>query len=105
MTKVVIVGATGPTGIHLAAELRKTTANVRVVARGMDKLARLFPDAVFEKRPADVRDPHATLRAIEGCDLVYDCIGLPGDQIHLHPVTARNIAGAIRLTNARCVQV
>ena len=105
MTKVVIVGATGPTGIHLAAELRKTTANVRVVARGMDKLARLFPDAVFEKRPADVRDPHATLRAIEGCDLVYDCIGLPGDQMHLHPVTARNIASAIRNTNARCVQV
>jgi nucleoside-diphosphate-sugar epimerase len=105
MTKVAIVGATGPTGIHLAAELRKMTATVRVVARGMDKLARLFPDAVFEKRPADVLDPDATLQAIEGCDLVYDCIGLPGDQMHLHPVTARNIASAIRHTNARCVQV
>ena len=23
----------------------------------------------------------ATLRAIDGCDLVYDCIGLPGDQV------------------------
>jgi uncharacterized protein YbjT (DUF2867 family) len=83
MTKVAIVGATGPTGIHLAAELRKMTATVRVVARGMDKLARLFPDAVFEKQPADVLDPDATLQAIEGCDLVYDCIGLPGDQMHL----------------------
>jgi uncharacterized protein YbjT (DUF2867 family) len=63
MTKVAIVGATGPTGIHLAAEWRKTTATVRVrvVARGIDKLARLFPDAVFEKRPADVLDPDATL--------------------------------------------
>jgi nucleoside-diphosphate-sugar epimerase len=105
MAKVAIIGATGPTGIHLAAELRKTTATVRVVARSMDKLARLFPDAVFEKLPADVLDPDATLRAIEGCELVYDCIGLPGDQMHLHPVTARNIAGAIRQTNARCVQV
>jgi nucleoside-diphosphate-sugar epimerase len=105
MAKVAIVGATGPTGIHLAAELRKTTATVRVVARGMDKLAKLFPDAVFEKLPADVLDPDATLRAIEGCELVYDCIGLPGDQMHLHPVTARNIANAIRQTNARCVQV
>jgi nucleoside-diphosphate-sugar epimerase len=105
MTKVVIVGATGPTGIHLAAELRKTTATVRVVARGMDKLARLFPEAVFEKRPADVLDPHATSRAIEGCDFVYDCIGLPGDQMHLHPMTARIIASAIQHTNARCVQV
>jgi nucleoside-diphosphate-sugar epimerase len=105
MTKVAIVGATGPTGIHLAAELRKTAAAVRVVARGMDKLARLFPDAAVEKRPADILDADATLRAIDGCDLVYDCIGLPGDRMHLHPVTARNIAGALRHTRARCAQV
>jgi nucleoside-diphosphate-sugar epimerase len=103
MTKVAIVGATGPTGIHLVAELRKTAAAVRVVARSMDKLARLFPDAVIEKHSADILDADATLRA--GCDLVYDCIGLPGDQMHLHPVTARNIAGALRHTKARCVQV
>ncbi len=105
MTKVAIIGATGPTGIHLAAELRKTAAVVRVVARGMDKLTRLFPDATVDKWPADIRDADATLRAIEGCDLVYDCIGLPGDQMHLHPVTARNIARALRHTKARCVQV
>jgi putative NADH-flavin reductase len=94
MTKVAIVGATGPTGVHLAVELRKTAATVRVVGRGMDKLARLFPDASIGKGPADILDAEATLRAVEGCDLVYDCIGLPGDQMHLHPVTARNISGA-----------
>jgi nucleoside-diphosphate-sugar epimerase len=105
MTKVAIVGATGPTGIHLTAELRKTTAAVRVVARDMDKLARLFPDAAVEKRPADILDADATLRAVDGCDLVYDCIGLPGDQMHLHPVTARNISSALGHTKARCVQV
>jgi len=105
MTKIAIIGATGPTGIHLAAELRKTDAVVRVVARAMDKLLRLFPDAAVEKWPADVLDANATLRAVESCDLVYDCIGLPGDQMHLHPVTARNIAGALRDTKARCIQV
>src|SRR6516165_10832551 len=105
MTKVAIIGATGPTGVHLAAELHKTGAAVRVVARGMDKLTRLFPDAAVEKRSAEILDPNATLHAVEGCDLVCDCIGLPGDQMHLHPVTARNIAGALRVTNARCVQV
>jgi len=105
MTKAAIVGATGPTGIHLAAELRKTTAAVRVVARSMDKLARLFPDPTVEKRPADILDAEATLHAVDGCDLVYDCIGLPGDQMHLHPVTARNISSALRHTKARCVQV
>jgi nucleoside-diphosphate-sugar epimerase len=105
MTKIAILGATGPTGIHLATELCMAAATVRVVARGMDKLARLFPDAAVERWPADVLDADAALRAIEGCELVYDCIGLPGDQMHLHPVTARNIAGALQRTSARCVQV
>ncbi len=105
MVKVAIIGASGPTGIHLTAELRKRDAVVRVIARAADKLARLFPDAAIEKRPADIRSADATLRAIDDCELVYDCIGLPADQMHLHPLTARNIAGALRHTGARCVQV
>jgi nucleoside-diphosphate-sugar epimerase len=105
MMKIAVLGATGPTGIHLVTELRKTVATVRVIARSMDTLARLFPEATVEKREADIREPNATLLAIDGCDLVYDCIGLPGDQMHLHPVTARNIARALRHTKARCVQV
>src|SRR5205807_7772252 len=94
-----------PTGIHLVAELRKSAAAVRVIARDVGKRAQLFPEAAVEKRPADILDAAATLRAVAGCDLVKDCIGLPGDQMHLHPVTARNIASAVRQTNARCVQV
>ncbi|MGA8692536.1 MAG: NAD(P)H-binding protein, partial [Xanthobacteraceae bacterium] len=105
MMKIAVVGATGPTGIHLVTELRKTVASARVIARSTDRLVRLFPETAVEKWPADVLDADATLRAIEGCDLVYDCIGLPGDQMHLHPVTARNIAGALGQTKARCVQV
>ena len=105
MTKIAIVGATGPTGIHLVSELRNTTAAVRVIARDDSKLAQLFPEAVVEKRSADILDANATLHAIGGCDLVYDCIGLPGNQMHLHPVIARNIADALRQTKARCIQV
>jgi uncharacterized protein YbjT (DUF2867 family) len=44
MMKIAIVGATGPTGIHLVTELRKSVTTVRVIARSIDKLARLFPD-------------------------------------------------------------
>ncbi len=105
MSKAAILGATGPTGFHLTAALRKSGTPVRVVARERGKLERLFPDAAVDKHPADVLDAHQTLRAIEDCDLVYDCIGLPGDQMHLHPVTARNIAQALERTRARCVQV
>ncbi len=105
MAKTAILGATGPTGIHLAAALHQSGTPMRVVARGKDKLDRLFPDAAIEKIAADMVDANDTLRAVEGCDLVYDCIGLGGDQMHLHPVTARNIALALRQTKARCVQV
>jgi nucleoside-diphosphate-sugar epimerase len=105
MMKIAVVGATGPTGLHLVTELRKTVVTVRVIARSMDKLVRLFPEVAIEKWEADVRDAHATLLAVDGCDVIYDCIGLPGDQMHLHPVTARNIAGALRRIKARCVQV
>lgn len=101
----VILGATGPTGFRLAAELRRTGTPVRVVARDRGKLGRLFPDSAIDKHAADVLDANQTLRAIDGCDLVYDCIGLPGDQMHLHPVTARNISEALERTKARCVQV
>jgi len=69
MTKIAIVGATGPTGIHLVAELCRRTAAVRVIARDMDKLARLFPDAAVEKRPADILDADANRRLRPGLRL------------------------------------
>jgi len=49
MMKIAVVGATGPTSIHLVTELRKTVANVRVFARSTDRLARLFPEAAVGK--------------------------------------------------------
>lgn len=105
MAMTAILGATGPTGIHLAAELRKAGSSVRVVAREVGRLERLFPDSAIEKHPAHLLDERLTLRAIEGCDVVYDCVGLPPAQMHLHPVVARNIAQALAHTKARCIQV
>jgi nucleoside-diphosphate-sugar epimerase len=105
MERAAILGATGATGIHLAAALSADATPLRVVARGKARLDRLFPDAAIEKVEADMLDEGDALRAIDGCGLVYDCIGLPGDQMHLHPPTARNIAGALQRTGARGVQV
>jgi len=105
MSKTAILGATGPTGFHLAAALRANGMQVRVVARGMDKLVRMFPDEEIEKRNADLTQADEALRATEGCDLVYDCLGFPGDQMHLHPVSARHIARALERGGARCLQV
>jgi hypothetical protein len=50
-----------------------------------------------------VLDADAAIRAVDGCRLVYDCLGLPADQMHLHPAAARNIAKAIGAIGARCI--
>jgi uncharacterized protein YbjT (DUF2867 family) len=44
MMKIAVVGATGLTGLHLATELRKSVATVRVIGRSMDKLVQQFLD-------------------------------------------------------------
>ncbi len=49
VSKAAILGASGPTGFHLAAALRQAGLAVRVVARSAGTLERLFPGAI-EKR-------------------------------------------------------
>jgi nucleoside-diphosphate-sugar epimerase len=103
IVKAAIVGATGATGIALAAGLAAAGIVVRVVARRAEALARLFPSAAIEKAPADARDAAALARAVAGCDLVVDCIGLPAGAMREHAITARNIAAAAN--GARLLQV
>jgi len=103
--KVAVLGATGPSGRALAAELRERGVPVRVVSRRMESLDAAFPEAETDKAAADALEPGSLRAAIEGCDCVVDCIGLPADQMSDHPETARNIASAIAGTSARCLQV
>jgi nucleoside-diphosphate-sugar epimerase len=103
--KAAVLGATGPTGKYLIRELAGRGIAVRAVSRDEANLARAFGDVAVEKVGADMLDGAAAQRAIEGCDLVADCIGLPMERIADHPVTARNIARAVKLRGARCVQV
>ena len=105
MADVAILGATGPTGIHLANILRGQKVAVRVASRSAANLQRAFGAPAFEKVAADVLDADAAIRAVDGCPLVYDCLGLPAGQMHLHPAAAQNIAKAVRATGARCIQV
>jgi nucleoside-diphosphate-sugar epimerase len=46
MMKIAVVGATGPTGIHLAAELRKTVASMRVITHSCDSSHSFPPFAI-----------------------------------------------------------
>jgi len=103
--RVAILGATGPTGFHLAQAMQRRGVAVRLVARDREKLARQYRDIAGEQIAADITRAVDTARAIASCDLVVDCIGLAGSHMAEHAVTARNIALAIRGSGARCVQV
>ena len=103
--RIAIVGATGPTGRALAFELLRRNCHVRVVSRRADVLKAHYPAPEFEKRPGDATQFASLAAALQGCDLIIDCIGLPGDRMADHPLTARNIAQVADETGARCVQV
>lgn len=100
-----IIGATGPTGIHLARELVGRGTELRVVSRSAANLERAFAGLAVERTVADAVDADAVRRAIDGCEVVFDCIGLPAESMDLHPVTARAITGAAAAVGSRCLQV
>jgi len=103
--RTAIVGATGPTGWHLARELAGRGLPVRAVSRRRDRLERAFAGLDVELTAADALDPEALARALDGCELAVDCIGLPAERMPDHPATARRLAAAARAAGARCLQV
>lgn len=100
-----VIGATGPTGKHLARELLQRGINVRVISRSAENLERAFAGLDAQRIAADAVDAVAVRRAIEGCEVAFDCIGLPAEHMDLHPVTARAISDAASALGCRCVQV
>ena len=105
--RAVILGAAGPTGRHLASILLERGHAVRVVGRSGGRLEKAFADRPqVERMAADMRDPDAAQRALEGCALGFNCLGLPlGAALAEYPATARAIAEAGQRTGARLVHV
>lgn len=103
--RTAIVGATGPTGYHLARELVGRGRAVRVVSRRRKHLERVFAGLPVEIATADAMDADSLARAVEGCDLLVDAIGLPPDRMADHPTTARKVATGAGATGARCLLV
>lgn len=101
--KVAVVGATGPTGTALIDVLREHSVSLRAVSRSASKHA--FPGESVEQRSGNALDAASLAAAVEGCDLIVNCIGLGPDQMHLHPEAAHNLVAAARREHARIVQV
>jgi nucleoside-diphosphate-sugar epimerase len=105
LNKAAIFGATGPTGKSLVGELLARGIAVRVISRNARNLDQAFAHLAVERFPADAVDGDSTARALEGCDLAVDCIGLPAAQMRDHPRTASHIAAAAQTAAARLVHV
>ena len=105
MKRALIIGAPGPTGIWLARSLVDRGVAVRVASRSLANLERTFAGLRTDCVAADATDHRQLRRALDGCDAVFDCIGLPADQMHLHPRTAAVLADAVLVEGCRCVQV
>lgn len=103
--RTAVVGATGPTGIHLAHELVGRDRRVRAISRRREHLERAFAGLPVETATADALDPDSLARAVDGCELVVDAIGLPPERMADHPTTSRNVASAARAARARCLLV
>lgn len=103
--RAAVFGATGATGRELVRELLRRGIGARAVSRSPEKLARDFGDLDVDRHAADLSDPAAAARAATGCDLIFDCVGLPMERYADHVLIARNTAEAARAHSARAALV
>lgn len=76
MAEVLLTGATGLLGNHLARALLGDGRAVRALVRSPEKARTLLPREC-EIVAGDVLDPQSLRRGLEGCDVVYHAAGLP----------------------------
>ncbi|MEV5759479.1 NAD-dependent epimerase/dehydratase family protein [Streptomyces tendae] len=88
-----VLGANGPIGEELARELHRTfTHGIRLVSRNPVKIH--DTDQVLQ---ADLTDPEATARAVDGSEVAYLTVGLPMDSQlweRQFPAMMRNVIDA-----------
>jgi len=103
--KAVIFGATGATGRVIAQELLDRDIAVRVVSRSSTHLERDFGHTSAERVKADVFDEEMATHAADGCDVIFQCVGLPMERYTQHVELGRVTAHVMRSTGAACVLV
>jgi dihydroflavonol-4-reductase len=74
--RVLVTGATGKVGHAIASALLKRGDDVRALIRDPKRAATVLP-AGIEPVQGDVTDPESVTAAVEGCELVFNSMGLP----------------------------
>src|SRR5690242_339413 len=73
---VLLIGGSGFVGTHLAAELCARNINVRVPSRRRERAKGLILLPTVEVVEADVHDPAALRRLMDGQDAVINLVGI-----------------------------
>lgn len=107
LPKIVILGATGPTGRHLVAQAVSRGHDVTVLARSPEKAAELKGAKLVV---GDARDEKALRQALKGRDAVISALGTPASpfrevtllstatQALVKAMTAENVSRLIAIT-------
>jgi dihydroflavonol-4-reductase len=74
--RVLVTGATGKVGHAIASALLDRGDHVRALVRDAKRAAGVLP-AGIEPVQGDVTDPESLAAAVEGCELVFNSMGMP----------------------------
>ncbi len=105
--KVLVTGATGKIGNSVAWALGRAGHEVRVLVRDPGRAASLLPPG-FELVRGDVTDPGTLGPAVDGCEVVFNAMGLPerwlADETLFERVNAQGSANLARAAAAARVR-
>ncbi len=100
-----VTGSTGLIGYNIVQALIQHGRRVRCLVRSIAKGKSMLPDKC-ELVPGDITDPPSTLRAMQGCSVVYHAAGLPeqwlADPVLFHQV---NVVGNQDVIDAALEQI
>jgi dihydroflavonol-4-reductase len=105
--RVLVTGATGKVGHAIALALLERGEQVRALVRDPKRAATILPAGV-EPTPGDATDADSLAAAVEGCELVFNAMGMPEqwvrDEAIFDRVNAEGsgvLAGAARRAGVR----
>jgi nucleoside-diphosphate-sugar epimerase len=74
--RILVTGATGKVGHAISSSLLDRGDQVRALVRDPKRAASVLP-AGIEPVKGDITDPESHVAAVEGCDLVFNAMGMP----------------------------
>jgi dihydroflavonol-4-reductase len=105
--KVLVTGATGKVGHAVALALAQRGEGVRALVRDPRRAARVLPTGV-EPVQGDVTDPPSLEAAVQGCELVFNAMGIPeqwlADESRFDRVNAKGTEAVARAARAAGVR-